>query len=335
MALATLSDAPPDPPAPSVVKPGLSARMSSLDSALGALVADLDPGLLLGSDAASLYGDFCRLERLVTAAKTLLAPRIEETRCWETDGHRSAAGLLATLEGGTTGAARRTLEAGRALADLPGTEEALRQGSISGPKLSEVTQAGSLDPSAEDSLLAGIGSEPLQVIKERCQRLRATSVTKDPVAALSRIHALRSFAWWNDAEGAFCFSGRDTPERGAALLARLVPVAKRLGRDRRAAATEAARDNPKGSPTPEPEHEHEVALTHCSCWSPGDGRPHRVSRPPPPGPPPNPPAVPDPRDPKDQPVPPTAPSLSQPSPLTRTTPPISTTSTSTSAVPMT
>ena len=260
MALATLSDAPPDPPAPSVVKPGLSARMSSLDSALGALVADLDPGLLLGSDAASLYGDFCRLERLVTAAKTLLAPRIEETRCWETDGHRSAAGLLATLEGGTTGAARRTLEAGKALADLPGTEEALRQGSISGPKLSEVTQAGSLDPSAEDSLLAGIGSEPLQVIKERCQRLRATSVTKDPLAALSRIHALRSFAWWNDAEGAFCFSGRDTPERGAALLARLVPVAKRLGRDRRAAATEAARDNPKGSPTPEPEHEHEVAL---------------------------------------------------------------------------
>ena len=260
MALATLSDAPPDPPAPSVVKPGLSARMSSLDSALGALVADLDPGLLLGSDAASLYGHFCRLERLVTAAKTLLAPRIEETRCWETDGHRSAAGLLATLEGGTTGAARRTLEAGKALADLPGTEEALRQGSISGPKLSEVTQAGSLDPSAEDSLLAGIGSEPLQVIKERCQRLRATSVTKDPVAALSRIHALRSFAWWNDAEGAFCFSGRDTPERGAALLARLVPVAKRLGRDRRAAATEAARDNPKGSPTPEPEHEHEVAL---------------------------------------------------------------------------
>ena len=264
MALATLSDALPPPGFRPTVQPkeqpGLSARMSSLDSALGALVADLDPGLLLGSDAASLYGHFCRLERLVTAAKTLLAPRIEETRCWETDGHRSAAGLLATLEGGTTGAARRTLEAGKALADLPGTEEALRQGSISGPKLSEVTQAGSLDPSAEDSLLAGIGSEPLQVIKERCQRLRATSVTKDPVAALSRIHALRSFAWWNDAEGAFCFSGRDTPERGAALLARLVPVAKRLGRDRRAAATEAARDNPKGSPTPEPEHEHEVAL---------------------------------------------------------------------------
>ena len=247
MALATL--------APSVTKPGLSARMSSLSSALGALVADLDPGLLLGSDAASLYGDFCALERLVTAGKTLLAPRIEESGWWETDGHRSAAGLLATLEGGSTGNARRTLEAGRALSDLPGTEAALRQGSLSGSKLTEVTQAGSLDPDNETSLLAGIDTESLQVIKERCQQLRATSTTKDPLAALSRIHATRSFTSWNDAEGAFCFSGRDTPERGAALLARLIPVAKRLGRDRRAAATEAARDLPKGSPTPRPEEE--------------------------------------------------------------------------------
>jgi hypothetical protein len=126
---------------------------------------------------------------------------------------------------------------------------------LSGSKLTEVTQAGSLDPGSEATLLAGIDTESLQVIKERCQRVRATSATKDPVATLSRIHALRSFNSWNDAEGAFCFEGRDTPERGAALLARLVPVANRLGRDRRAAATEAAKDLPKGSPTTEPEKE--------------------------------------------------------------------------------
>ncbi len=161
MALATL---------PRSEEPGLLARVSSLASALGAEVADLDPGLLLGSDAVSVYGVFCHIERFMTAGKTLLAPRIEETGSWEQDGHRSAAGLLATLDGGTTGAARRTLEAGRALPDLPGTEEALRQGSLSGAKLTEVTQAGSLDPASEESLLAGIGDESLQVIKERCQK---------------------------------------------------------------------------------------------------------------------------------------------------------------------
>jgi hypothetical protein len=261
MALATL---------PRAEEPGLSARMSSLSAALGAVVADLDPGLLLGSDAASLYGEFCRLERLVTAAKTLLAPRIEESGCWEADGHRSAAGLLATLEGGSNGAARRTLEAGRALVELPGTEEALRQGSISGPKLTEVTQAASLDPTSEGSLLAGISHQPLSVIKERCQQVRATSTTKDPLAALSRIHTLRSFESWSDAEGAFCYRGRDTPERGAALLARLVPVANRLRSDRRAAATEAARDRPKG--TPAPKSEPEVALRADALFLLATGR---------------------------------------------------------------
>jgi hypothetical protein len=251
MALATLSDALPPP----TKKPGLSARMSSLSSALGAVVADLDPGLLLGSDASSLYGDFCRLERLVTAGKTLLAPRIAESGQWEIEGHRSPAELLATLEGGTSGQARRTLENGKRLVDLPGTEEALRQGSLSGSKLSEVTLAGSLDPTSESSLLAGIDSEPLQVIKERCQQIRATSTRNDPLAALSRIHASRSFSSWTTAEGAFCFEGRDTAERGAALLARLGPVANRLRSDRRAAATEAAQQLPKGSPSPRPESE--------------------------------------------------------------------------------
>ena len=238
MALATLSDALPTSVPSSGGGPGLSARMASLVSALSSLLADLDPGLLVGRDASSLYGDFCRLERLVTGGKTLLAPRIAESGQWELDGHRSAAGHLAELEGGTAGAARRTLEAGRRLVDLPGTEAALRKGTLNGPKLDQITQAASLDPSAEGELLEGSASEPLHVVKERCQRVRTTAAGHDPSATLARIHADRSFQSWTDPEGAFCFSGRDTPERGAALLARLVPVANRLRHDRRAAAAD-------------------------------------------------------------------------------------------------
>ena len=75
--------------------PGVAARMSSLTDGLGSLVADLDPELLLGSDAASLYAAFCRLERLIVAGKTLLAPRIAASGHWEAEGHRSPATLLA------------------------------------------------------------------------------------------------------------------------------------------------------------------------------------------------------------------------------------------------
>jgi len=224
----------------SATGPGLSARMASLHGELGSLLADLDPGRLLGADAASLYGDWCRLERLVVAAKTLLAPRIAESGHWEAEGHRSPAGLLASLEGGTPGQARRTLETGQRLSGLPGCADAVRRGTLSGPKLVEITQAAAVDPSAEGALLAGSDAEPLHVVKERCHQVRATAAGGDPVGTLARIHARRSFTSWTDAEGAFCFQGRDSAERGARLLARLVPVANRLRHDRRAAARGAS-----------------------------------------------------------------------------------------------
>ena len=220
--------------------PGLSARMASLHGELGSLLADLDPGLLAGADAASLYGDLCRLERQLVAAKTLLAPRIAESGHWEAEGHRSPAGLLASLEGGTAGQARRTLEVGQRLSGLPGCADAVRRGTLSGPKLVEITQAAALDPSTEGVLLAGSDAEPLHVVKERCHKVRATAAAGDPVGTLARIHAQRSFTSWTDAEGAFCFQGRDSAERGARLLARLVPAANRLRHDRRAVVSQTA-----------------------------------------------------------------------------------------------
>jgi len=223
--------------------------MTSVADALGALVADLEPDTLLGADAASLYVDFARLERLVGAAKTLLAPRIADSGHWEAQGHRSAAGLLATLEGGSAGQAKRTLETGRQLAGLPSVEHALRQGRLSGPKAAEITDAATLDPGAETLLLAGSDDETLSATKERCQRVVVTSARHDPLAASQRVHARRSFRHWTGADGAFCYQGSDTPERGAALVARLVPAATRLAEARRAAATRATTSSPS-SPAP-------------------------------------------------------------------------------------
>jgi hypothetical protein len=222
--------------------------MASVSDALGSLVADLDPDTLVGSDAASLYADFAKLERLVTAAKTLLAPRIATSGLWETQGHRSPASLLASLEGGTAGQAKRILETGRRLTSLPSVEAALRQGRLSGHKAAEITDAAALDPRAETLLLAGSEDEPLCATKERCQRFKATSARHDPLATAQRVHAGRSFSHWTGPDGAFHYQGTDTPERGAALLARLVPAANRLRSARRAAATDSPAD-----PPPEPE----------------------------------------------------------------------------------
>jgi hypothetical protein len=247
------------PPASS----GLTSQVATLTGLLGAFVADLDPDTLLGSDAAALYASVAKLERLVVAAKCLLAPRIATSGHWEAAGHRSPAGLLATLEGVSTGQARRTLVTGQHLVGLPATEEALRSGVLSGPKAALVTDAAALDPTTESGLLAGAADEGLSATKERCARARATSARHDPLATARRIHAERHFSHWTDAEGAFCFSGRDSAERGAALLVRLVPAANRLRDARRAAVTDATHStthSTTGSPATATPPEPEAAL---------------------------------------------------------------------------
>ncbi len=264
MALATL---------PRSGQPGLSARMSSLCSALGAVVADLDPGLLLGSDAVSLYGDCCRLERLVTAAKTLLAPRIEEAGSWEADGHRSAAGLLATLEGGTTGPGPAHVgERDGRLVDLPGTEAALRQGSLSGSKLSEVTQAGSFDPDSEARCWPGSIPSPSRSSRSgasgsgppRPERTRWRPCPGSTPPVHSRLVERR--------RGGVLFRGSGHPRAGGGPDGPTgpggqPPAAVTGGRQQPRRPGMSRRDPPPPHPSPTPP----CGPMPCSCWSPGGG----------------------------------------------------------------
>src|SRR5262249_34136905 len=94
------------------------SAVATLESAARAL----DPRCFEGRDAAELFDEFARGERLCAAAKALLARRIEETNVWRGDGHRSAAHWVADVTGSTVGAAARTLEMARAIEHLPETD---------------------------------------------------------------------------------------------------------------------------------------------------------------------------------------------------------------------
>ncbi len=218
---------------------GPAATMEGLRTTLASVVSELEPDRLTGRDAARLYRSFAALERLSVAGKTLLAPRIDTSGFWREDGHRDASSLLATLEGVSTGEARKTLVNGRRLDELPATEDVLRQGQLSAPKITELTGAGVLDPSHEADLLKGVGDEPLSKVKERCRRSRAATATADPLAATRRIRAERHFSSWIDPEGAFCYQGRDTADRGARILDHLGHVATCLRKSRRGDAESA------------------------------------------------------------------------------------------------
>ncbi len=196
------------------------------------MVEEVDPDRLSGADATSGYRSLARAERLVLAGKALLAPRVEASGVWKESGHRDAASLLASVEGVSTGQAKDTLAVGHRLGELPGTEAAVRRGELSGPKVRALIGAGIVDPTREGDLLAGAEAEPLALVRERCLRARAATAAADPTAAVRAIHAGRHFSSWTDAEGAFCYEGRDTADRGARLLAHLGPAAEGLRRAR-------------------------------------------------------------------------------------------------------
>jgi len=235
---------------------GLPVEQAS--ALLAGVVAGLDPARLTGPDAARLYQLFAGVECLSMAGKTLLASRIDDSGVWRDSAHRTAAAMLAELEGVPTGQARNTLEVGQRLHQLPGTEDALRSGTLSGPKVAELSGAAVLDPAGEAALLEGAAEQPLQVIKERCHRSRATSVRNDPVAAIRRIHADRHFTWWTDRQGAFCYQGRDNADRGAKILQQMDFTSGRLKK------TESARESyPNPIPIRPPNETAEPTRSSC------------------------------------------------------------------------
>ena len=117
----------------------------------------------------------------------------------------------------------------------------------------------SLDPSAEGRLLAGSESEPLHVVKERCQKVRATVGRHDPAATLARIHAQRSLHLVDRRRGGVLLPGRDSAERGAQAAGPAgpggqPPAPRPAGGTPPLAAIRATRrDSPLPLPVPEPE----------------------------------------------------------------------------------
>ena len=219
---------------------GMRARLEGALALLSILVAELEPGRLGGADARELYASFSRVERLSMAAKTLLAPRIDESGIWKEGGHRDASALLAAVEGVPTGQARSTLELGQRLEELPGTEEAVRAGRLSRQKAAELAGAASLDPATEDTLLKSAEDEPFFTFRDRCRRARAAASQADPMAAVRKAHKERSFTSWNDPDGTFHFKGSDTPDRGARIQATIDAAAAAIRKEAKKAGTDEA-----------------------------------------------------------------------------------------------
>jgi hypothetical protein len=175
---------------------------------------ELMPCALEGRRAAELFNDAARAERLCAAVKARLARRVEETKVWREDGHRSAAHWVAEATGATLGAAARTLETAQALEQLPETDAAFRSGRLSDVQAAEITSTAVADPSAESELLEVAGSTSVKGLRDRCREVRAGAEGDDQAWA-RRLHVNRRAHEWTDPDGAYRIEARLAPDAGA------------------------------------------------------------------------------------------------------------------------
>ncbi len=120
--------------APKSEPKGLSREdMLAAEEWLKDVVGGLDPQVLEGNFAAFLVDRFAAMERLCAAGKALAAGRVAASGAWRRAGDRSAAEWMARTQKTSLGEAAGVLQTAQRVAELPQTEQALREGKLSGP----------------------------------------------------------------------------------------------------------------------------------------------------------------------------------------------------------
>jgi hypothetical protein len=181
-----------------------------VEQLLDELLRALDPNAVPLPRAPGLFAVFEKINRKSGAAMTLMARRVEEAQTWKRAGYRSAAEQLAVVSGTSASAARNMLETSKQLEALPATADALRAGTLSGPKAAAIASAATVAPEAEAGLLAGADA-PVAVVRNKCLKVKAI----DRDAAQERLHRDRRARDFPDDEGAWNFVARGTLEAGA------------------------------------------------------------------------------------------------------------------------
>jgi hypothetical protein len=209
----------------------------ALRSHLGRLL----PGEVPLHEAPALWDVFDAIERCASAAKLLLAERVEESRDWSKAGAHSAADHLARKAGNSVGLARCALETSKRLHHLAATEAALRRGELSSAQAQAIADAAAVNPTAEQPLLDVARSSTLTELREQANRAKAAG-DPHPDATHHRIHRQRRLRRFTDAEGAWNLQARGTADAGAVLNAALDPIVDEIFRAARRDGSRLPRD---------------------------------------------------------------------------------------------
>lgn len=163
---------------------------------LNVVVREIVVEQLSGADATALLRASAAVERRAAVLKTLVAKRAVDSNTWSA-GHRSPEDWLGGLLGAGFGSAKATLGASEKLGELPGLNEAARNGELSSEQLNEVADAAT--PDNEESLLNSARTGNTNELRRKCRQEKSKSRSNDDAAArAARAHRTRFFREWID-----------------------------------------------------------------------------------------------------------------------------------------
>jgi hypothetical protein len=205
--------------------------LAELEAMARSVTGSLDPDAVPGSMALDVVAGLDRVCRIVTAARTLMARRLEEVQAWHGTGHRSAAELLAAVTGSSLGAARSELETSTVLPAQPEVREGLVDGRLSPSQGAVIADAAAVDPTAAARLVQEAGRSNLNELRQQAGRVKAAA-DPDPDATRARIHQQRRCTRHSEPDGTWVLTARGTAEDGAVISAVLDRLVDQRYRDR-------------------------------------------------------------------------------------------------------
>jgi hypothetical protein len=193
----------------------------------------LDPHALPNTHLVEASRLFAEIGKLAEAGTLLLAPVIDHQGAFRREGYKNTAEMLAQQSGSSLGAAHGKVNTAKKLRARPKSTEALRKGKLSG---AQAGLLGDAHPDDEDALLehAERGFGRMRDAAEDAKAARCSE--ESAMEQYRRTHAERGYRHWVK-NGAFCFAGSTTLDRGAEWMAsveherqRLYDEARREGR---------------------------------------------------------------------------------------------------------
>ena len=179
----------------------LEDEVAATEFRLRNAISGLDPDDIPAGEATRLFDGLDRIVRTATAARTLLARRVDDSLEWKRRGYRSAAEFMAARSGTSLGAARTEIETSNALRRLAATTEKLLAGAISPQQGALIAGAATANPAAERQLLETAKTANLTELRDDALRAKAAG-DPDPDATHARIHRERRGRCHTDGEGA-------------------------------------------------------------------------------------------------------------------------------------